>query len=110
MSTKNEYHLKMPERETYIRFSMADNICELDTLESKWIRHMDKLCAKYPEEFKCVGRDTRYGSAVYEFSKKFVTVRPPRKTKPLTEERKLKLRQGVNEYWERKRAAAQTNN
>lgn len=39
MSEKNEYHLKMPERETYIRFSMADNICELDTLESKWIRH-----------------------------------------------------------------------
>ena len=48
MSEKNEYRLKMPERETYIRFSMADNICELNTLEPKWIRHMDKLCAKYP--------------------------------------------------------------
>lgn len=110
MSEKNEYRLKMPERETYIRFSMSDNICELNTLEPKWIRHMDKLCAKHPEEFKCVKRDARCNYAVYEFSKKFVTVRAPRKTKPLTEERKLKLRQAANEYWERKRAAAQANN
>ena len=94
---KKSYHLNGAEKETYVRFSAVDDKCILDTLESKWVRHMDKLCNTYPDEVKCIRRDS-YGAVAYEFPKKFVSVRAPKKCKPLSEERKRQLTQVLAAY------------
>lgn len=62
---------------------------------------MDKLVEKFPDTYKVMKRDEL--SATYTFPKKLISKpRVKRKSKPITEEHKLKLQQAQQDYRMRK--------
>ena len=64
------------ERETIINYSMAETDASIYTHDKKLISRLEKLSAKYPEEFPLKDR-CLYGDATYIFRKKYITIREP---------------------------------
>ena len=75
------------EKETSININDLDHAAEMYTCQSKMIRKLDKLCNKYPDDFKCIDQDEY--SKTYRFDKKYVSIRAPR---VISDEHKEKLR------------------
>ena len=82
-----DYKLTRHEKETSINMNDLDHTAEMYTCQSKMIRKLDKLCNKYPDDFKCIRHD-QY-SKTYRFDKKYVSIRAPR---VISDEHKEKLR------------------
>ena len=64
------------ERETIINYNMADCKATAYTHDKKLITRLEKLAAKYPEEFRLKDRSL-HGDATYIFPKKYITIRKP---------------------------------
>jgi hypothetical protein len=82
-----DYKLTKYEKETSINMNDLDHTAEMYTCQSKMIKKLDKLCSKYPDDFKCIDQDEY--SKTYRFDKKYVSVRAPR---VISDEHKEKLR------------------
>jgi hypothetical protein len=82
-----DYKLTKYEKETLINMNDLDRMAEMYTRQGKMIKKLDKLCKKYPDDFKCIDHDEY--SKTYEFDKKYVSVRAPR---TISDEHKEKLR------------------
>ena len=64
------------ERETIIDYNMAEAEASVYTHDKKLIARLEKLAAKYPEEFRLKDRSV-HGDATYIFPKKYITIREP---------------------------------
>ena len=64
------------ERETIINYNMADCEATVYTHDKKLITRLEKLAAKYPEEFRLKDRSL-HGDVTYIFPKKYITIREP---------------------------------
>ena len=51
------YHITNAERETTIRFDAEERVAHIYTNMPPYIRRLDKLCERYPEEYRLVSRD-----------------------------------------------------
>ena len=56
------------EMETTVNIYKTDETAKLYSCDPRFMRKMDRLCEKYPNEYKVVGRDEI--SATYSFPKK----------------------------------------
>ena len=65
-----DYHLSLSERETLIRWSMADKAVIIDTVEPAVIRKLDALAAEFPEVYTCTRTDEAHGAKRYTLSDK----------------------------------------
>ena len=66
------------EQEVVINFNAEENTASIYTANPTWVRKMDKLVEKNPDEFRLVGEETMDGevvSKVYECPKKYISVR-----------------------------------
>ena len=77
------------EKETIINFNEEECIASLYTCTKHVMSKMDKLCKCYPNDFKLTKQDS--DSKTYEFDKRFITIRSPRKKKKLNEREKKEL-------------------
>ena len=73
-----KFHLSRIEQETVINFNAAEESVDLHTSDPTWLRKMDKLVEKNPEQFKLIRVDKCQGEIVakrYMFPKRFISVR-----------------------------------
>ena len=82
------------ELETIISYNRIDKTANLYTADSYVINKMDKLVEKYPNEYRCI-KDSGE-SKEYEFPKKLVQIRAPRK-RP-TDEKIKAATERLNKY------------
>ena len=85
------YNLSRAEQETIIRFSAAEDTAELYTADPVWIRKMDKLAARNPEQFKPGRMEKCQGKVIakrYTFPKRFISIRTKDKVSTITEEQR----------------------
>ena len=59
------YHLTNEERETLIRWSVADKTVHIDSADPTVIRKLDKLCASHPETYACTANDEAFKAKQY---------------------------------------------
>lgn len=78
----------LAEREVIIRWSMADKVATIHADNPVLVRKLDKLCAEYPEAYRCTRADDPYGAKRYEVDVKLI-----RFGKPASEARKESCRQ-----------------
>ena len=64
------------ERETIIKYNMAETDASIYTHAKKLIARLEKLAAKYPKEFRLKDRSLD-GDATYIFPKKYIAMREP---------------------------------
>lgn len=64
------------ERETIINYNTAETDASIYTHDRKLIARLEKLAAKYPEEFRLKDYSV-HGDATYIFPKKYITIREP---------------------------------
>lgn len=64
------------EKETTIYYNQKEREANIDTANPAFIKRLDRLCCKFPEEFRCVRRGE--DSTSYIVPKKYVCVRAPR--------------------------------
>lgn len=82
------------EQETVISFNAAEDTAELYTADPVYIRKMDKLTEKNPEQFKLGRVETYQGEIVakrYIFPKRFLSIRSKDVKRELTEEQRKEL-------------------
>lgn len=80
------------EQETIISFNAAEDTVELYTADPVYIRKLDKLAEKNPEQFKPGRVGTYQGEIVakrYIFPKRFLSIRS--KERSLTDEQRAEL-------------------
>ena len=77
------YRLSRAEMETVIRYDAEERIAHIDTAMPAIVRKLDKLAEAYPDVYRCVGVDDRYGAKRYEVDARFI-----RFGKPASEARK----------------------
>ena len=66
------------EQETIYRWDAEEQIVHVDSANPAFIRKMDKLCAKYPNDYKCVRVDTEYLAKQYTYPAAYIRHgRPP---------------------------------
>lgn len=84
------------EMETIVNFDAAGELCELYTADPVWMRKLDKLMQKNPEDFK-EGRAERYQGEViarrFTFPKRFLSIRSKTVKRELTDEQRAELAQ-----------------
>ena len=59
------YALSREERETLIRWNMAEKSVIIDTADPAVIRRLDKLVADHPQVYACTRSDETYGAKRY---------------------------------------------
>lgn len=59
------YALSREERETIIRWNMAEKSVVIDTADPAVIRRLDKLAVDYPQVYACARSDETYGAKRY---------------------------------------------
>ena len=59
------YALSREERETLIRWNMAEKSVIIDTADPAVIRRLDKLAADHPQVYACTRSDETYGAKRY---------------------------------------------
>ena len=59
------YALSREERETLIRWNMAEKSVVIDTADPAVIRRLDKLAADHPQVYACSRSDETYGAKRY---------------------------------------------
>ena len=59
------YALGREERETLIRWNMAEKSVVIDTADPAVIRRLDKLAADHPQVYACTRSDETYGAKRY---------------------------------------------
>ena len=64
------------ERETIINYNMADQDATIYTHDKKMIARLEKLSAKFPDDFKRKSQSPS-GDATYIFPKKYLSIREP---------------------------------
>lgn len=74
------------EREVHINFCVDEESATLYTSYPAWIRKMDKLVAKNPQEFKCIAENEI--SKTYTMPKNFISIRSKKRTVTLSERQK----------------------
>ena len=82
------------EREVTIGFNAAEGTAELYTADPVWMRKLDKLVERNPEQFKLGGVETCKGEAVakrYSFPKRFITIRSKDVKREMTDEQTAEL-------------------
>lgn len=88
------FNLSKYEQEVVINFNAGEDIADLYTANPVWLRKMDKLVEKNPEQFKLIRVDKHQGEIVakrYTFPKRFVTIRSGDKKRELTEAQRKEL-------------------
>lgn len=75
------YALSREERETLIRWNMAEKSVVIDTADPAVIRRLDKLAADHPQVYACTRSDETYGAKRYTLCDK----RYVRFAKPMSE-------------------------
>ena len=72
------YALSREERETLIRWNMAEKSVVIDTADPAVIRRLDKLAADHPQVYACTRSDETYGAKRYTLcDKRFVRFGKP---------------------------------
>lgn len=71
------------EQETIISFTADDKIAQVYTCDAVYIRKLDRLCEKSPNQYKVIQQDAY--SKTYTMPKKLVSFRIPRE---MTEEQR----------------------
>ena len=82
------------EQETIISFNAAEDTAELYTADPVYIRKMDKLTEKNPEQFKLRCVEKCQGEIIakrYIFPKRFISIRSKDIKRELTEKRRKEL-------------------
>lgn len=82
------------EQETIISFNAAEDTVELYTADPVYIRKLNKLAEKNPEQFKPGQVENCQGEIVarrYIFSKRFISIRSKDVKRELTEEQRKEL-------------------
>ena len=86
--------LLIEEQEVNIGFTRADEYATMYTSDITWIRKLDKMCEKCPNDYECIKEfKTKDGVLVakeYKFPKKLISLRKPNKKIELTEDEKNK--------------------
>lgn len=59
------YALSREERETLIRWNMAEKSVVIDTADPAVIRRLDKLAVDHPQVYACTRSDETYGAKRY---------------------------------------------
>lgn len=62
------------ECETIINYNMSDQNATVYTHDKKLIKRLEKLSAKFPEEFVLTSK-SHWGDVTYTFPKKYITIR-----------------------------------
>lgn len=86
------YSLCAGERETIISFDDSNEAASLYTSNPVWLRKLDRLTARNPEQFHEVSADLVEGKVIaksYEFPKRFISIRS--KTRCYTEEQRAEM-------------------
>lgn len=79
------------EKETVINFNEAEKEASIYTFNKKMISKLDRLCEKFPEQFRLY-RKFSDGAREYIMPKKYVSVRGPRPQKELSEAEKEQIK------------------
>ncbi len=90
------YSLCAGERETIISFDDSSEAASLYTSNPVWLRKLDRLTARNPEQFHEVSADLVEGKVIaksYEFPKRFITIRAKDVVREITEEEREERRQ-----------------
>ena len=85
--------LSKEEKETIITYDESNNIAEIYTCSQNIIKKLDKLCEKYPDQYKIKNEDNI--SKTYITSKKLIKYSYKR---ILSEESKNKIRERLSNY------------
>lgn len=94
------------EQETIISFNRTDSSAELYTADPYWMRKMDKLIAKNPEQFHELETLTRNGEIIskkYSFPKKFISIRSKDIAVNWTDEQKKIATKRLQDYWKKQK-------
>lgn len=67
----------LAERETIIRWSMADKQAFIYADNPTLIRKLDKLCAAHPESYRCTKDADEFGAKRYEVDVKYIRFGKP---------------------------------
>mgnify|MGYP005805992653 CR=1 FL=1 len=89
-----KYHQSKYEQEVVIGFNVAEGTAEIYTADPVWIRKMDKLVQRNPEQFKPGKVETYQGEIAakrYTFPKRFVTIRSKDVRPNLTDEQRAEI-------------------
>lgn len=82
-STKNQkegkalYKLTREERETIVNWSSADINATVYSADPVVIRKLDKLTARFPDDYKCTRFDPIYGTKYYTLPARFIRFGKP---------------------------------
>ncbi len=74
------------EQEVHISFCADETTATLYTSYPAWIRKMDKLVEKNPQNFQCIAQTA--AGKTYTMPRNFVSIRTKERTVTLTEEQK----------------------
>lgn len=80
------------EQESVIRWEANEKEFCFYTCDKSEIKKILKMMSKYPDELHVIQKD-KYGIEVI-FPRKWLSIRPPRKGRPMTEEQKELLKLG----------------
>ena len=78
-----DYTLTRRERETIIRWDAEEQVAYIDTANPVDIRKLDRLVEEFPDTYRCVKVDEKYGAKKYKVPASFI-----RYGKPASEARK----------------------
>lgn len=74
------------EQEVHISFCADEETAILYTSYPAWIRKMDKLVAKNPQDFQCIAENEV--SKTYSMPRNFISIRTKERTVTLTDKQK----------------------
>ena len=89
-----KYHQSKYEQEVIISLNAAEDTAEIYTADPVWIRKMDKLVQRNPEQFRPGKVEAYQGEVVakrYTFPKRFVSIRSKDVKQALTDEQRAEL-------------------
>ena len=69
--------ITLAERETIIRWSMADKQASIYADNPTLIRKLDKLCEDHPDIYRCTQAADAFGAKRYEVPANYITFRRP---------------------------------
>ena len=92
------------EQEVIINFNAEDDTATLYSANPSWMRKMDKLVEKNPDQFKMYQQEKLHGKVVskaYRFPKSFVSIRSKTRESTLTEEQRLEAAERMKQMREK---------
>lgn len=97
-----EYKLTGCERETVTNWDEETKEARIYTCSKVYMKRLDKLCEKFPEEYKLECED-EYSKTYWAKNKKYLYARSPGTKRELTEEQKQALKERVAKMHEARR-------